>query len=98
MDPAGAHPRPSGSGPNAASALPPADRVAAADPLGALPPRGPAAAQPADVGQPRVARRSHPAGRRPRADHDLAERDRRARYRTGPLRPGPPRAGPYTAG
>ena len=43
---------------------------------------GPAAAQPADVGQPRMARRSRPVGRRPRADHDRAERDRRARSRS----------------
>ena len=36
-----AHPRPARPGPDAASALPPADRVAAADALGALSPRVP---------------------------------------------------------
>ena len=47
VDPAGAHPRPARPGPDAASALASADRVAAADALGALSPRVPAATQPA---------------------------------------------------
>ena len=65
VDPAGAHPRSPRPGPDAASALSSADRVAAADALGALSPRVPATAQPALARESRVDRRPDAPGRRP---------------------------------
>ena len=65
VDPARAHPRSPRPGPDPASALSSAHRVAAADARGALSPRVPATPQPAHARESRVARRPEAPGRRP---------------------------------